>query len=78
MIRRGLTVMAWLAGLAALTYTDVVAPLAQRALGVEVVDERVEDQEPWHLDSVGEAVVLPTKGSCESATALGVLRAGRT
>ena len=77
-IRRGLTVMAWLAGLAALTYTDVVEPLAQRALGAEVVDERVEEQD-WRLDPVGEAVALPTTKSCESATALvEARRAGRT
>lgn len=79
MLRRGLTVMAWLAGLAALTYTDVVEPLAQRALGADVVDERVEDQDLWRFDPVGEAVAFPTKESCESATALvRTLRAGRT
>jgi len=62
--------MAWLAGLAALTYTDVVTPLAQRALGAEVVDERVEDMDAWRLDPVGDEVTYPTKGSCESKAAL--------
>lgn len=77
MIRRGVTLMAWLAGLAALTYTDVVEPLAQRALGADVVDERVEGEEDWRLDPVGEAIALPTRESCENATAL-VWRADRT
>jgi hypothetical protein len=69
MVRRGFTAMAWLAGLAALAYQDVVTPLAQRALGAEVVDERVEGTD-WHLDPVGDAFANPTSESCESTAAL--------
>ena len=46
MFRRGWTGVAWLLGLAAVTYTDVVAPIAQAAFGDRVIHERVHEVEP--------------------------------